>query len=451
MSRPGLLQRLGIDQPIPRAWAMYDWANSAMVTTIITAVFPVYFAEVAAKGLPQAEATGRYALATTIALSIVAVLAPFLGALADVRPLKKRLLLSFASLGIGSVACLFFVQQGDWFLALTLFVLANIGAAGSITFYDALLPHVVEPEGMDQLSSTGFALGYLGGGLVLALNLAWIQRPDLFGLPSGEGLSGSAATLPSRLAFLSVAVWWGLFTIPLARRVPEPPLTLERDEQLGTSPLRSSFTRLRETFRELRRYRQAFLMLIAFLVYNDGIVTIIRMAAIYGKEKQFSRGVLIGAILLVQFVGIPFALLFGRLARRFAAKRLVFVALAVYFLISILAYMMTSVAHFIALALLVAMVQGGAQALSRSLFASLIPKHKSGEFFALFGVGEKFAGIMGPGLFTLVISVTKSSQNAILSVVVFFAVGAWLLSRVDVEEGRRVARESDAEVRLANP
>jgi UMF1 family MFS transporter len=442
-----MLRRLALDRPEARAWAFYDWANSAMVTTVVTAVFPFYYQREASDGLDPRTAAALYSGATTVALVLVALLAPVLGALADFRAAKRRFLFSFAGLGIAACAALFFVQRGDWVLGLALFVLANVGAAGSTVFYDALLPHVAREGEMDQLSTSAYALGYVGGGTLLALNFAWIAFPAHFGLPSGDDLSPAQATLPFRLAFVSVAVWWALFSIPLFRRVPEPPRRIEPDERPRQSAVATSFRRLGETFRELRRYRQAFLMLLAFLIYNDGIVTIIRMAGLYGSEKGFSREVLIGSILMVQFVGVPFAFLFGSLAPRFGAKRLVFAALAVYGGIAALAYYMTSEVHFFLLAFLVATVQGGCQGLSRSLFASLIPRHKSGEFFALFAVGEKFAGILGPATFTLMIALSGSSRSAILSVVIFFALGAWILSRVRVDEGRRAAAEVEAETR----
>jgi UMF1 family MFS transporter len=281
---------------------------------------------------------------------------------------------------------------------------------------------------------------------LLALNLAWIQMPGLFGLPSGEGLSESDASLPARLAFLSVAVWWALFSIPLFRRVPEPPARIEPDERRGENPVRAAFGRLGETFRELRSYRQAFLMLLAFLIYNDGIQTIIKMATAYGTEIGIGQSALIGAILVVQFVGIPCTFLFGSVAGRLGAKRSLFVGLLAYTVISILGYYMTSATHFYILAGLVGMVQGGTQALSRSLFASMIPQHKSGEFFGFFSIFEKFAGIFGPLIFAGTIAMTGSSRNAILSVIGFFAVGAVLLALVDVDEGQRVAREVEREV-----
>jgi UMF1 family MFS transporter len=283
----------------------------------------------------------------------------------------------------------------------------------------------------------------VGGGILLGLNLAWIQRPDWFGLPAGPGLSQHQATLPVRLAFISVAVWWIVFSLPLFRRVREPPPRLEPDERRGENPIRAAFTRLVETFRELRIYRNAFLMLLAFLIYNDGIQTIIKMATAYGTELGIGQNALIGAILLVQFVGIPCSFLFGMLAGRVGAKRALFLGLVAYTVISLLGYFMKTATHFYLLAGLVGMVQGGTQALSRSLFASMIPRHKSGEFFGFFSVFEKFAGIFGPLIFAGTIAATGSSRNAILSVILFFAVGALLLWPVNVEEGQRVARAAD--------
>jgi UMF1 family MFS transporter len=289
-------------------------------------------------------------------------------------------------------------------------------------------------------------MGYIGGGLLLALNLAWIQKPAWFGLPSGPDISPSLGTLPVRLAFLSVAVWWLLFSIPLFRRVAEPAARLEPDEFSEGGVVRVAFLRLMKTFRELRGYRQAFLMLLAFLIYNDGIQTIIKMATAYGTEIGIDQGALIGAILLVQFVGIPCTFLFGTVAGRIGAKRSLFLGLLAYTVISILGYYMTNATHFYILAGLVGLVQGGTQALSRSLFASMIPQHKSGEFFGFFSVFEKFAGIFGPLIYAGTIAATGSSRNAILSVIGFFAVGAALLALVNVEEGQQVARKVEAEV-----
>ncbi len=438
MPATSILERLGLHRPELRAWAMYDWANSAFMVTIVTAVFPIYFSSVAAADLDPATASFRFAVTTTVALAFVAVLAPVLGAVADFAGIKKKMLGACVGLGVVATACMFFIQRGDWVLAALLFAVANIGVAASLVFSDSLLPHIARPDELDRVSTAGYALGYLGGGLLLLVNLAWIQRPELFGL--------SGAALASRLSFLSAAVWWAGFSIPLFRTVPEPVRTLEGDEQAGESPVRASLVRLRETLRELRGHRQAFLMLLAFLIYNDGIGTIIRMATTFGTEIGLEQGDLITAVVLVQFVGVPFAFVFGQLAGRIGAKRAIFLSLAVYTLISVLAYGMTTATGFYVLALLVGMVQGGSQALSRSLFASMVPRHKSAEFFGFFGVFEKFAGIVGPAVFAVMILVTGSSRGAILSIIAFFVVGGFLLSRVDVEAGQQAARRAEADL-----
>jgi MFS transporter, UMF1 family len=425
---------------------MYDWAASSVQTTIMVAVFPIYFVKVAGAGIAESGATQRLATINSIALLIIALASPLLGAISDYRAAKKRFTAIFMGLGVVACCGLFLVGPRDLDLASWLFIAIMAGVAGSYVFYEALLPHIAAPGEIDRVSAAGYAVGYLGGGVLLAFNLAWIQMPALFGLPSGEGLGESEATLPARLAFLSVAVWWALFSIPLFRNVPEPPVRIEPDERPGESPVRVAFVRLGETFRELRSYRQAFLMLLAFLIYNDGIQTIIKMATAYGTEIGIGQSALIGAILLVQFVGIPCTFLFGTVAGRIGAKRALFLGLLAYAVISILGYYMTTATHFYVLAGLVGVVQGGTQALSRSLFASMIPQHKSGEFFGFFSIFEKFAGIFGPLIFAGTIAVTGSSRNAILSVIGFFAVGAALLALVNVEEGQRVAREVEAEL-----
>ncbi len=436
--------RVGLGRPELRAWAMYDWASSAFHTTIMVAVFPIYFVRVAGADLPPSGAGQRLATVNTLALVVIALLSPVLGAISDYRAIKKPLLGAFMIVGTVAVAAMFLVDRGDVGLASFLFMVSLIGVAGSFVFYEALLPHVARPDEIDRVSTAGYATGYIGGGLLLALNLAWIQKPAWFGLPAGPGISESQSTLPVRLAFLSVSVWWLLFSIPLLRRVPEPPARIEQDEHPGRSAIRIAFVRLAATFRELRGYRQAFLMLVAVLIYNDGIQTIIKMATAYGTEIGIGQSALIGAILLVQFVGIPCSFLFGMLATRIGAKQAIFIGLMAYTVISILGYFMKNATHFFMLAGLVGLVQGGTQALSRSLFASMIPPHKSGEFFGFFSVFEKFAGIFGPLIYAGTIAATGSSRNAMLSVIGFFAVGAAVLALVDIDEGRRAAAEAEA-------
>ena len=439
----GFLEKLGLHRAELRAWALYDFGNSAFMTVVITAVFPVYYGRVASAGIPAQTSEIRFSIATTFAMLLIAVLAPLLGTLADFRPLKKRMIGIFLGVALLGVVGMFFVQTGGWVLALALFILANIGANGSFVFYDSLLPHIAAEKEMDRVSTAGYALGYIGGGLLLALNLAMITQPGWFGLPHGEGLTPEQKTLPTRLAFLSVAIWWGLFSIPLFLKVREP-AAAPGNGGSESAPLRAAFARLGGTFQELRRFRNAFFMLLAFLIYNDGIGTIIRMAAIYGSGLGLKEGDMISAILLTQFIGIPFAFLFGGLAGKIGAKKSIFLALAVYTGISVIGYFMKTATHFLILALLVGMVQGGAQALSRSLFASLIPRQKAGEFFGFFAVVEKFAGILGPLAFGAMVAVSGSSRGAILSVIAFFVVGGVLLSFVNVEEGQRAARAAEA-------
>ncbi|HVG54552.1 MAG TPA: MFS transporter [Vicinamibacterales bacterium] len=426
-----ILSRLGLDRPQLRAWAMYDWANSAFQSTIITAVFPPFFVSYAAAGLDENLARENFAWATAIAIAIIAVMGPVLGALADYRAWKKRLLAVFVIIGVAATFLFVTIEKGAWMYAAALFMIANIGVAGSLVFYDSLLPHIAAPEEIDRVSTAGYAIGYIGGGLLLLLNLAWIQSPTTFGLPD------QAAAI--KLTFVSVAVWWAVFSIPLFRRVPEPKAVLEADELPRDSGIRVAFTRVGETFHEMRGYRNAFMMLVAFLLYNDGIATIIRMATLVGDEIGIDTNAQIAAIVMVQFVGIPCAFMFGALADRVGPKRALFGALIVYTGISILGYFMTEVWHFFVLAFLVAIVQGGSQALSRSLFARMIPSHKSSEFFGFFSVFEKFAGVFGPVLFGLAIRFFGSSRVAILSVIVFFAAGALFLTRVNVAEGEAEA------------
>jgi UMF1 family MFS transporter len=427
-----LLSRLGLGTPELRAWAMYDWANSAFWSTIVTAVFPAFFASYAAADMDGVDATSRFAWGTTIALTIVALTAPVLGALADHRPLKKRLLLVFLLIGVAATLLMATIDRGDWLYALVLFMVANVGVASTLVFYDSLLPHIAPPDQIDRVSTAGFAMGFIGGGILLLINLAWILSPATFGL--------SDTTAAIRLTFVSVAVWWLLFSLPLFRTVPEPPVRLEELRASGARLAVAAAAASWHTFTELRRNRHAFLMLLAFLLYNDGIQTIIRMSSIYGAEIGIDRNAQIAAFVMVQFVGVPCSFLFGAAAQRAGAKTALFFALAVYVSISVLGYFMSAAWHFFALAFLVGMVQGGSQALSRSLFARMTPRDKSSEYFSFFAVFEKFAGIFGPLVFGASIAVFQSSRAAVLSVIVFFVAGAIVLSFVNVEAGEKAAR-----------
>ena len=654
-----------------RAWAMYDWANSAFATTILAAILPAYYSSVAGANLPtEATATGYWSLSLAFSLFIVALVSPILGTVSDVVRGKKKFLSLFVGIGVVGTGLLVFVGTGDWLLASILFMVGRIGFSASMVFYDALLPHVARPEDVDRLSTTGYAIGYLGGGILLGINVVMLA------VLGGEW--------GARLSFLSVAIWWAVFSIPVFRIVPEPPAAAHVALKAGQNVVNASISQLRATFRDLRQYRELFKFLIAFLIYNDGIGTIIGMAVIYGAELGFETLELVAALLLVQFAGIPFSFIFGRIpykgepnrafflafilwnlvmlplvgiagkntldsslsgtalpdyettsgaagtdvydvndsdviqtgivldtanptfeaadvwssespskaerayiasndtaaaftlryfgrgveimysegpdrgifrvllddepyefedadedlavgeldayretvrwdnrltveaakddehtllvlntgqqnakssgtrldlsrievlsppressllvilgalavielvglafawfigsllfarsAARLNTKRAVLLALAVYSVIAVWGFFLDAVIEFWLLAWMVAVVQGGSQALSRSLYASMSPRAKSGEFFGFFSVMEKFAGVLGPILFALAVAIFGSSRPAILSLIALFLIGGWVLLQVDVDEGRRIAQAEDAEL-----
>ena len=412
------------------AWCLYDWGNSAFATTIMAGVFPLFYRSMATTaGLGEADATAAWGYTTALALLIVAVIGPVLGSYCDQARTKKRFLVLFAGLGICASALFVFLGDDDYLLGSVLFIAGNIGFAAGNIFYESLLPHVARREDLDRVSTRGYAMGYIGGGILLVINLLWIMHPGWFLLP-GTGFA-------LRLTFFSVAVWWALFTVPLLRRVEEPRLS---GEGTGGAGLGAAFSRLAQTFREVRRYRQLLLFLVAFWVYNDGIGTIIKMAIAYGDEVGIGRNDLITALVVTQFVGIPCTFLFGRLAGVLGTKRSILAGLGVYTLMAVGGYFMETALHFYILAVLVGLVQGGTQALSRSLYASMIPPERSAEFFGFYSTSSRFAGIFGPLIFALVSQTAGDSRLSIVALVIFFVVGGALLLRVDEREGARAAR-----------
>ncbi len=666
-----------------RAWSLYDWANSAFATTILAALLPAYYSSVAGATLPnEATATAYWSITLSVSLLLTALLSPILGTISDVVRGKKKFLALFIGIGVLGTGLLIFVSTGDWFLASMCMIIGRTGFGGSIIFYDALLPHVAKAEDRDKVSTQGFALGYLGGGILLAINVAMFQLiPDT--LFDFAGI---------RLSFLSVAIWWAVFSIPILRTVPEPQ-SATADLEPGDSVLGVSFQRMRETFRDLRQYGELFKYLVAFLIYNDAIGTIIGLAVIYGAELGFETLELVLALLLVQFVGIPFTWMFGNLplasdnnkrhyfltfvmynavalpaagviaaatlpasvtgfqpqpyitegayvgegtyavtgdtvtlsenwepltiapenqvsedvfgqmtllfsppqaetyvstttagaetsvqfngqrvevayearpdggilavlldgepltetvtdesgtvteqpvtidtysdqvrynvqtvltapepgqhtlslvntgeahpessgtvtaiarmqvlpparssslptifgilmavqaagavftllfarfarplADRIDTRRAILLSLMIYAVIAVWGYFLNATVEFWFLAWMVAIVQGGSQALSRSLYASMCPSSKSGEFFGLFSIMSKFASIVGPLLFAGAVALFASSRPAILSLVILFAIGGFLLMRVDIEKGQRLARAEDAKI-----
>ena len=418
-------------------WTMYDWANSAFGTTIMAAVLPVYYSRVAGEGLSSNVATAYWGYTNAIALFIIAVLSPILGAMADYTGSKKRFLTVFILLGVTGSALLFWIETGDWLLASLFYILGNIGFSGSLVFYDALLPFVSTSETMDQVSARGYAMGYIGGGTLLAINLGMILLA-----PSDQ------TGLMTRLAFLSVAVWWFVFSIPIWRLVKEPPRRIRAGET-GKAPLRASLLRLGHTFRQIRRYRELSKTILAFWLYSNGIGTIIVMAGIYGAELNFSDTTVIGTLLMVQFVAIPFALLFGRLGKRYGTIRMILVSLVIFILITIGGYFMQAELHFWMLGLALSTVLGGSQALSRALVGRMVPKSMSAEFFSFFSISEKIAGVLGPLVFGLATQLTGGGRMGVISLILFFVMGGLLLARVNEEEGMRVAEEEEMSFGLA--
>jgi MFS transporter, UMF1 family len=425
-----------------QAWTMYDWGNSAFATTIMAAVLPVYYSTVAAGNLPPNIATAYWGYTTSLSALLAAVLSPVLGAVADFRGSKKTFLAIFMLIGVTGTSLLYFVQSGDWLLASLFFLFGNVGFAGSLVYYDALLPHVAGPDEIDQVSTRGYAMGYIGGGLLLAINLGMIMVvPGFFPAAQKSEITG----LMTRLSFVSVGVWWFLFTLPLLRSVSEPQRRIQRGEE-NFNPLQASFSRLGQTFKEIRHYRDLSLYLLTFWVYANGIGTIITMATIYGAEIGIGQTTLIGTLLMVQFLAAPFAFLFGWLAKRIGTKPSIYISLSIYTLIAIAGYFMTKEWHFWALGAAVATVQGGSQALSRSLIGRMMPKSKSAEFYGFFSVFEKFSNIAGPALFGVVSMVMGHSRLSIASLVVFFVVGIYLLTRVNVERGIQVALHEEEQL-----
>ena len=421
-------------QRVVNAWAMYDWANSAFAVVILTAIFPVYFrALVINAGAAPETATAYWAYTTSLSLLLVAVIGPVLGAAADVLGAKKRFLAVALSLGVLGTVSLAFLSSSEYLLGSLLFAVANLGFAGGNVFYEALLPQVARSNDLDRVSARGYAFGYLGGGLLLVINALWLYRPEWFWMAD--------RSIALRACFVSVGFWWLIFALPLFRAVAEPAVHGRPRSLLALS---NSFARLVQTFRQIRRYRELTIFLGAFWLYNDGVSTIIKLAAAYGDEIGVDHNDMLGALILTQFIGFPCSIGFGRLADYFGAKRTILAGLALYTVISVAGFFIRNAWDFYALAIMVGVVQGGTQALSRSLFATMVPKSRSAEFFGFFSTGEKVAGIIGPALFGFVGQLTGSSRWGIVSVTMLFVAGAFLLRRVDQAEGRRVAMTVDA-------
>ncbi|WP_429351266.1 MFS transporter [Paenibacillus sp. 4624] len=425
-----------MDKRAVKAWIMYDWANSAYATTVLAAVLPVFYASVAASTLDKDTAASYLAYTHSIGMLCVALLTPLLGTLADLSGRKGEFLRVFAITGIVATLGFSVIGEGDWLLASTLLVLTTIGFAGGNTFYDAMLPDLVPAERRDTVSSKGYAYGYIGGGLLLAVNLLMIQQPGWFGMPST--LAGT------RLAFISVSLWWLLFSLPIFRYAPRRPASPELPSSV-TGYAKVGVRRLRQTFGQIRRFPQLLRMLVAFWFFNDGINTIILMATIYGTSIGIGTSDLMLALLITQFIGFPCTLLLGAWAQRWGAKQVLLVSLSVYICIVILGYFMTQALHFYLLAGLVGVVQGISQSTARSLFSNLMPAARTGEYFGFVNITGKFASIFGPFVFGYVGQITGSTRWGILSLIFFFVAGIAVLLTVKVQKGMQDAQSADQE------
>ena len=404
-------------------WAMYDWANSAFATTVMAGFFPVFFKEYWNSGVDAATSTFRLGMANSLASLLIVLLAPLLGAIADCMSRRKAMLFSFAFLGVLMTAGLYLIGEGDWFLAAFLYVLAIIGFSGSNVFYDSLLPFVSHEDKIDQTSALGFSLGYLGGGILLSINVLMALHPEKFGLADG-----SAAI---RISFLMVAVWWLIFSLPLMLLVEEPDGSVSG---WSVNVLQAGFMRVWATLQEVRQLRHIWLFLVAYWLYIDGVDTIVRMAVDYGLSLGFDQNSLITALLITQFTGFPAALAFGWFGGRYGPKTGIFVGLAVYIVVTVWASVMDSVVEFYYLAFLIGLAQGGIQALSRSLYARMIPAGRSAEFFGFYNMLGKFAAIIGPVMIGWVGVMSGNPRTGILSLLILFVVGGVILTKVKVPE-----------------
>jgi UMF1 family MFS transporter len=415
---------MAIDRKI-LSWALYDWANSAYATVVMAGFFPVFFKQYWAAGLSVNESTFALGAANSLGSVLIALCAPVLGAIADRAGARIRLLLFFTVIGAAATAALYLVTQGDYVAALAFYVIATLGFMGGNLFYDALIVEVAPEDRYDRVSAWGYALGYLGGGLLFAVLVAMAVYPQRFGFADGAQVV--------RLSFIVTAVWWLVFSLPVLLFVQEKkaavPATL-------AATIRGGFGQFLATLRHLRQMRVIMLFLVAYWLYIDGVDTIIRMAVDYGLALGFNSNDLITALLITQFIGFPAAVVFGRLGERLGTKGAIYIAIAVYMGVTVWAAFIDSVLEFYQIAVVIGLVQGGIQSLSRSLYARLIPPDKTAEFFGFYNMLGKFATVIGPIAMGWVGLLTGSARFSVLALLVLFGLGAVLLHFVDIERGR---------------
>lgn len=414
------------------SWALYDWGNSAFATTVMAGFFPVFFKQFWSAGSDVTVSTFRLGIANSTASIVVAVFAPVLGAIADKGSAKKKFLLFFTVMGIIMTGSLHLVAMGRWELAAAIYVMAAIGFSGGTIFYDSLLVSVAGENKVDFVSALGYAFGYLGGGILFALNVVMTLYPGTFGLAD--------STEAVRISFLAVSAWWAVFSIPVFIFVKEP---VKDKSRSGTAAVRAGLLQLWSTFQEIRKLRVVLLFLVGYWVYIDGVDTIVRMAVDYGLSLGFEYKSLILALLITQFVGFPAAIAFGKIGEKLGPKTGIYIGIAVYLMVTVWGYFMRHEADFYALAVVIGLVQGGVQSLSRSFYTRIIPVSKAAEFFGFYNIMGKFATVFGPMLMGWTSITFGNPRYSIFAISILFIVGASLLYLVDEKEGRRAAREME--------
>ncbi|MGZ3691349.1 MAG: MFS transporter [Pseudobdellovibrio sp.] len=405
------------------SWALYDWANSVFYTTVMAGFFPVFFKQYWNSGVSATISTERLGICAGISGFILAVASPTLGVISDKRRMKKKLLFYTMVLGVICTIALNFVPQGDWMSAGTLYGAALLMISASCVFYDSLLVSVCNEDQYDYVSSLGYSLGYLGGGILFAFNVLMVLKPAFFGLAdAGAGV---------RASFVTVGVWWLLFSIPIMKNVPEPESEVSDKKILHLTV--DTIKELKNIFFEIIKNKNLFYFILAYWFYIDGVFTVMSMAVDFGLALGFDSSDLMKALLITQFVGFPAAWLFGVWSKKWSSKTLIMLGLGIYIITIIAASVMSQAWHFYALAFLIGIGQGGVQALSRSLFSHLIPPEKSGEYFGFFNMLGKFASVLGPFLVAIFAHVTSDSRQTILSLLILIGAGAFFLSKVKVK------------------
>jgi len=418
---------LAYDRKQSLSWALYDCANSAFALTVMAGFFPIFFKNYWGTGLSSATGTLQIGIAHSVSSLTVVLLAPVLGAIADKGSRRKRFLVIFAFLGVLSTMALSLVAQGQWMLASIVYILGAIGFSMANSFYDSLLVSVSSTEKREWVSALGFSLGYLGGGVLFAVNIAMVSRPDFFGISSSDQAI--------RISFVLVGLWWIVFSVPLFLWVREPGENLVRpgfwEATMG------GVSQLRSTLREVSRLRTVSVFLLAYWLYIDGVDTIVRMAVDYGISIGLDQTGVVLALLLTQFVGVPSALFFGKLGEWIGPKTGIFICLGGYILATLGASFISTVNHFFLLAVLIGLVQGGIQSLSRSYYVRLIPADRVAEFFGFYNMLGKFAAVIGPILIGVLGLLTGNPRISILSITILFVLGGVLLARVDEKQGQK--------------